>query len=159
MTLLDDLYGYQREQYPSIPTILPILLDAATQWEGLYTAYSSLLTPIISTASTFERQGDVEATGADIMRFLTSPLRHIRVISRLAKALLDIAGDQPVDLEPIKRLINTFDTLLQASHKAMECSSIDEDIDSLMDLLSWDNGTAPVGYTPGANSLANCLAE
>jgi len=143
VALLDDLYAYQREHYPSIPTIVSTLLDALTQWREGYGEYSQLLFPVLGTNALSEH-GEATTTPQTLQDILSSPFDHLRGILRHVKALLDGTTDQHADIEPIKAVIQGLTTLIKDSNGAFWSTRVEDNIEPLKDLLSWDGGTPPV---------------
>jgi hypothetical protein len=141
MALLDDLYSYQREHHPAIPTIVPILLDAAIQWGEAYATYSQILIPVLRSPDALGQHGD---TSVNLHCFLASPFNHVRGILRHVKTLLDATADHHTDIEPIKALIQSLSILIKDSYGAFGGRKVDENVESLKDLLSWNRGTPPV---------------
>ena len=142
VVLVDDLYGYQREHYPSIPTIVSILLDAVVQWRGVYIEYSQLLLPaLFGTPSQHE---DAKSSPQILQDILTSPFDHLRGILRHVKALLDGTRDQHDDIGPIKALIQGLTALINDSYGAFGNMKVEEKMETLKDLLSWNGGAPPV---------------
>lgn len=144
VALLDNLYAYQREHYPSIPAIVSRLLDALVQWKEVYSEYSQLLLPALLDPNALSQHGEATTTPQILQDILASPFAHLRGVLRHVKALLDVTTDQHAEIEPIKALIEGLTALIKDSYGAFGNTSVKDDIESLKDLLSWDGGAPPV---------------
>jgi hypothetical protein len=146
VALLDDLYGYQREHYPSVPTIISILLGAVSKWREVYSEYSQLLFPAPLGTNPPSLLGDATTT-PQLRGILASPFDHLRGVLRHVKALLDRTTDQHTDIEPIKALIQGLTALIKDSYRAFGSMKVVDNIESLKDLLSWNSGAPPVRFS------------